>query len=72
MRDVTSAMNQSEPEATSAKGGKTHATKSRLVLVLLLIGWESGASFLLTNQGEVKQNQDNYQITFDTQLKNVQ
>ena len=42
--------------------------KSRLVLVLLLIGRESGARFFNQSQS-VMQNQSNYGITFDTQLK---
>ena len=43
-------MDQSELEAnaswTGAKRGKTRASEARLVLVLLLIGWESGANFV--------------------------
>ena len=38
--------NSKQMHVTSAKRGKTRATKSRLVLVLHLIGWEVGASFL--------------------------
>ena len=38
-------MNQSELEA-GAKRGNTRAGKSQLILVLLLIGRESGARFL--------------------------
>ena len=41
------------------KRGKTRATPSWLVLVLHLIGWESGASCLDQSQIEVKQNQCN-------------
>jgi len=45
---------------TSAKRGKTRASKSRLDLVLLLIGRESGARFLLANhrakQSKLKAN----------------
>ena len=33
-------------QTTSTERGKTQVTKSRLVLVLLLIGWEGSASFL--------------------------
>ena len=38
--------NQSAGKCTQSKRGKTQVTKSRLVLVLHLIGWESDASFL--------------------------
>ena len=37
--------NSKKIHLTGAKRGKTRATKSRLVLVLHLIGWECGASF---------------------------
>ena len=36
--------------ARGKKRGKPCASKSRLVLVLLLIGWKSGASFFLSQQ----------------------
>ena len=55
-----------------AKRGKTRASKSRLVWVLLLIGRESGGRFFNQSQSEVKQNQSKSRITFDrfdTQLK---
>ena len=52
-----------------AKRGKTRADKSRLVLVLLLIGWESGAIFFNQSQTVAKQNQSNCEFTFDTLLK---
>ena len=48
---------------SGAKRGKTRATKSRLVWVLLLIGRESGARFFNQSQGEVKQNQRKKRIT---------
>ena len=50
------------------KRGKTQVTKSRLVLVLHLIGW-GGASFFkpIPERSEVKPLQS--WITFDTQLK---
>ena len=38
------------------KHGKTRATKSRLVLILNLIGWESGVIFVDQLHNEVKQN----------------
>ena len=44
-------------------------TKSRLVLVLHLIGRVGGASFSNQSQSIVKQNQINSAVTFDTQLK---
>ena len=43
--------------------------KSRLVLVLLLIGGESGARFFSQSQTVAMQNQSNCVITFDTQMK---
>ena len=48
------------------KRGKTQATKSRLVLVLHQIGWETGVSFLSRSRCEVKQNQKtrNYQLLY--------
>ena len=60
-----------EPMRTrsKAKRGKTRVTKSRLFLVLQLIGWVGGASFLNQSESVVKQNQRNSAITFDSQLK---
>ena len=49
--------------------GKKRAGKSRLVLVLLLIGRESGARIFSQLQTVAMQNQSNCEITFDTQLK---
>ena len=43
--------------------------KTRLVLVWIPIGWESGASFVNQSQSIVMQNQSKREITFDTQLK---
>ena len=63
-------MNQSELEANTcrrAKRGKTRASKSRLVLVLLLIGRGSGARFFNQSQSVAMQNQSNCGITFDAQ-----
>ena len=45
------------------------AAKTRLVLVWIPIGWESGASFVNQSQSVVMQNQTKRKITFDTQLK---
>ena len=44
---------------TPLKRGKTQVTESWLVLVLHLIGWVGGASFLDQSQSEVEQNQWN-------------
>ena len=52
-----------------AKRGKTHAGKLRLVLVLLLIGRESGVRFFSQSQTVAMQNQSNCEITFDSELK---
>ena len=54
-----------------AKRGKTRASESRLVLVLLLIGQGSGARFFNQSQSVAMQNQSNCGITFDTQLKSA-
>ena len=62
-------MNQSELEANTCsrrQARETRAGKSRLVLVLLLIGWESGASLFSQSQSVAMQNQSNCVITFDT------
>ena len=42
--------NSQQVHVTGAKRGKNIGQKSRLVLVLLLIGWERMARVLLTNQ----------------------
>ena len=47
------------------------ASKSRLVLVLHLIGQGSGARFFNQSQSVAMQNQSNCGISFDTQLKNA-
>ena len=48
------ANENSKQKPNCLKRGKTRATKSRLVLFLHPIGWESGASFLNQSQSEVK------------------
>ena len=53
----------------SAKRGKTRAIKSRLVLALLLIGWESGVRYFSQSLRLAMQNQSKHKITFETQLK---
>ena len=52
-------MDQSELEANTYNGHqareiKTRASKSLLVLVLLLIGWENGANFFNQSESVVK------------------
>ena len=54
---------------TGAKRGKKGASKTRLVWVLFLIGWESAANLADQSQSEGKKNQSKREITFDIQLK---
>ena len=54
---------------TSVKYGKTHASEAWLGLVLYLIGWESGVSFINQSQSVVMWNQSKKAIYFDSQLK---
>ena len=54
--------NSKEKQANRQKCGKTRMTKSWLVLVLHLIGWESGPGFWDQSQRKVKQNQ--YKLKF--------
>ena len=61
--------NSKQMHVTGAKRGKTRTTKSRFLLILHLIGWIGGASFLNQSQSVVKQNQSNLVITFDSHLK---
>ena len=61
--------NSKQIHIAHAKHGKTCVSKSWLVLVLFLIGWESGARFFSHSQSVAVQNQSNCDITFDTQLK---
>ena len=49
--------------------GKMRACKSQLVLVQLLIGWKSGASFANQSQSEVKQNQTKQELLWNIQFK---
>ena len=65
-------MNQLKPEVNTCsrrQARKTRAGKLRFLLVLPLIGRESGARFLSQSQTVAMQNQSNCVITFDTQLK---
>ena len=64
--DTDNPMNQSKPKqihAAGAKRGKTRGSKSRLVLVLLLIGCkqacENGAKYFSQSQSVTFQNQSN-------------
>ena len=67
---VNSPMNQSEQiDVARAKRGKTRAGKSRLVLVLFLIGRESGAIYFSQSQTVAMQSQSNCEIAFETKLK---
>ena len=67
---VNSPMNQSEQiHVARAKRGKTRAGKSRLVLVLFLIGRESGARYFSQSQTVAMQSQSNCEIAFETKLK---
>lgn len=54
---------------TTKSAGKTRVTKPRLVVILHLIGWENGASFLAQSQSEVKQKLMKSWISFDPRLK---
>ena len=45
--------------ATCLKRRKMQVTKVRLVLVLHLIGWDGGASFVDQSRNKVNQNQSN-------------
>ena len=63
--------NSKQIHVTGAKRGKTRAAKTRLVLVWIPIGWESGASLVNQSQSVVMQNQSKREIAFDAQLKTV-
>ena len=60
--------NLKQIHVAGAKRGKTRVTKSRLVLVLHLIGWAGGASFL-NQSARSKAKPKKFRMTFDTQLK---
>ena len=67
-------MNQSELEANTCRpcqARETRADKSRLVLVLLLIGREIGSICFSQSQTVAMKNQSNCGITFDTQLQSA-
>ena len=51
--------------------GKMWVSESRLVLVVRLIGWEDGVSFLDQSQSEVTRDQNIPEFTFDTHFKIV-
>ena len=51
--------NKKKTKTNNLKGGKTQVTKSRLVLVLNLIGSQNDASFLDQSYNEIEENQSN-------------
>ena len=51
--------NSKQIHETGARRGKTRVAKSRLVLVLHLIGWEGGARFLNQSQWRSKAEAEN-------------
>ena len=55
LQSHTTSPNKKQPNIL--KRGEIWVTKSWLVLVLNLIGWKSGASFLDQSQSEVKHKQ---------------
>ena len=68
-------MNQSDFEASTCNRRQTRENVCErgtigfgFTFVLLLIGWEIGASFVDQSRSEVKQNQSKRKITFDIQL----
>ena len=65
-------MNQSEFEANASNRRQARENTYDQVMIGfgLVSHWlKSGASFVNQSQSTVKQNQSNYHITFDTQLK---
>ena len=67
-------MNQSQLQGNTcsrrqARENARGCGKSRLVLVLLLIGLESGANFSNQSQSEVNTKSKQTRITFDIHLK---
>ena len=65
-------MNQSEFKANTCnrrQAQESACERGSLVLVLHLIAWESGASFINQSQSVVMQNQSKNAVAFDTQLK---
>ena len=59
--------NSEQLSVTCSKRGKNHAYMARLVLVLILIGWITGASLAPIT----KRSNRNHVITFDSHLKTV-
>ena len=57
--------NSNQIHVASAKRGKSRVNKSQLLLILLLIGRESGARFLSQPQAVAMQNQSNREITLE-------
>ena len=52
--DLKEKKNKQKKQVTCLKHRKTRVTKSLLVLVLIVIGWEGGAISLEQSQNEVK------------------
>ena len=58
-------MNQSQLEADTCNGGKARENACEQITIafgLLLIGWESGASFVNQSQSKVKQNKSKHEL----------
>ena len=60
--------NSKQIRVIGAKRGKTLASEARLLLVLLLIGLKSGASFANQSQSELKQMQSSFAAQLKTTL----
>ena len=56
---------------TGAKRRKTRASEARLIWVLFLIGWKSGAKFDNQSQSVLNKNQSKREINIDIQLKSA-
>ncbi len=64
--------NSKQIHVACRKRGKMCVSESRLVLILLLVGWEIGASLPITKSSNAKQKPKQTRITFDTQVKIAQ
>ncbi len=69
MNPENSNQNFKQIHVAVTKRGKTCDSESLLVLLLLLIGWESVMSFLKQIQSVAVQNQCKRELLFDTQVK---
>ena len=61
-RDDDSSLNQSETEVIRCNRRQARENARVQPAVLLLIGWESGASFVNQSQSEAKPNQNKHEI----------